>query len=168
MKRFEGLLSGGDLRSLGASRSLISRINNQTDFDALFEYLFHSDRLVVMRAADVIEKITIKHPHYFNKHKKRILELSLTAANKELQWHLAQFIPRLSLTGAELGKVWAVLTEWAKDKKNSKIVRVNALQALFDLAKKKISLMKDFNLTLSQLEKENIPSINARIRKLRK
>ena len=60
------------------------------------------------------------------------------------------------------------MTKWVKDKTNSRIVRVNAVQALFKLLKQEVDLMQDFNLTLIEIEKENIPSINARIRIIKK
>ncbi|MGZ4042919.1 MAG: hypothetical protein ACXVO9_06945 [Bacteroidia bacterium] len=168
MINFERLFSGGDLRTLGRSNSVIAQIKNQKEFDALFQYLFHEDRLVIMRAADTIEKISERNPHYLVKHKKRILALCKTAVNKELQWHLAQIVSRLNLNHEELGRVWGILTKWALDRTNSRIVRVNSMQALFDLKGQDKRLLKDFALTLRELEKENIPSLKARINILRK
>jgi hypothetical protein len=166
--QFEKILSGGDLRSLGKGSSVIFKIKNQNDFDELFKQLFHKDRFVVMRAADIIEKLTIRNPQYLTKHKKEILELYNVANDKELKWHLALLIPRLHLDNKEFGNAWNTLTNWAKDKTNSRIVRVNSIQGLFEMVKQKSELEEEFNLTLSELEKENIPSINARIAILRK
>ncbi len=165
---FDKILAGGDLRSLGKSNAIISTIQNQHDFDELFSYLFDKDRVVVMRTADVIEKITINNPHYLAKHKKEIIELSSSATQKEFKWHLALLIPRLHLNNEELGKAWDTLTKWAKDRTNSRIVRVHSIQGLFEMMKQKNNLKQDFNLTLQELEKENIPSISARIRIIRK
>lgn len=167
MKDFVNLLSGGDLRSIGKSNSVVSLIVNQQDFDELFKLIFLDDQLLVMRAIDAIEKITLKHPNYLNKHKREILELSSVAYDKELKWHLAQLIPRLPLDPIELSKAWETLTNWALDKKNSRIVRVNSIQGLFDMQKKHNELTQDFTLTLTEFEKEHIPSINARIRLLK-
>jgi hypothetical protein len=168
MTQFEKILSGGDLRSLGASNSVITKIKNQNTFDELFKYLFHEDRIVVMRAADTIEKITIRNPQYLIKHKEEIIELCDVAKDKELKWHLALLIPRLHLNNKEFGYAWNTLSNWAKDITNSRIVRVNSIQGLFEMMKQKGELEKDFSLTLAELEKENIPSVNARIRKLKK
>ena len=167
MKDFVNQLSGGDLRSIGKSNSVASLIVNQQDFDELFKLIFHDERLIVMRAIDAIEKITIKHPNYLSKHKNEILNLSTVALDKELKWHLAQIIPRLSLTPHELTKAWKLLTNWAMDKNNSRIVRVNSIQGLFEMLKDHNELTQDFALTLTELEQENIPSINARIRLLK-
>lgn len=90
------------------------------------------------------------------------------AKEKELKWHLAFLIPRLHLGNKQFDYAWNTLSNWAKDITNSRIVRVNSIQGLFEMMKQKGELEKDFSLTLSELEKENIPSVNARIRKLRK
>ena len=164
---FEKLLKGGDLRSIGQSNAIISMVQNQESFDALFQQLFNTDRNVVMRAADAIEKITRNGVSYLKPHKREILSLCSSAKDIELKWHLALLVPRLSLTSKELGQIWQTLTTWATDRKESRIVRVNSLQGLFDLLSQNRDLAGDFNLTIARVEKEDAPSIRARIRKLR-
>ena len=168
MTQLEKILAGDDLRSIGKSNSVVAKIQSQNDFDELFKYLFHKSRLVVMRAAEAIEKITINNPQYMVKRKKNIFELCDTAKNKELKWHLALLLPRLCLDNKELDRAWSILTNWAKDKKNSRILRVNSIQGLFELLSLNGDLIRDFKLTLTEVEKENIPSINARIRRIKK
>ncbi|MGD0338393.1 MAG: hypothetical protein ABSB78_06365 [Bacteroidota bacterium] len=168
MRQIEKLLSGGDLRSIGKRNSVVLKIKNQNDFDELFQFLFHKDRIFAMRAADAIEKITIKNPVYLAKHKKKILELCNTADDRELQWHLALMIPRLHLTYKELKRIWNILSRWASDNTESRIVRVNSIQGLFELSRVYTKLITDFNMILSNIERQNIPSITARIKKLRK
>jgi len=85
MKTFRELLNGGDLRSIGKSNEVVTLITDQESFDNLFSFLFSNKRIVVMRAADVIEKITATSPKYLNKHKKKIFVLSETVTNKELK-----------------------------------------------------------------------------------
>jgi hypothetical protein len=166
MKKPESLLSGGDLRSIGKSNSLISKINTQEKFDDLFKSLFNKDRIVVMRAADVVEKITLKSPSYLKKHKNKILELCMIATDKELKWHLAQLLPRIKLNKSELSLVWNTISEWAANKAESKIVRVNSIQSMFELSEGNDSLRKKLENTISEIKKENVPSLNARIKKL--
>jgi len=119
-----------------------------------------------MKTIDVIEKITVKKTDYLHKHKSKIIELSKKSKNKEFKWHLAQLLGRLNYTEDELLIVWTLLKEMALNIKESKIVRVNSIQTLFDLANTNTKLTKDFQEIINQLKKENIPSINARIRKL--
>lgn len=168
MKKFEKKFSGGDLRSIGKSNFVARSIGNQREFEQLFRCLFHEDRIVVMRAADAIEKVTVLNPSYLAKYKTEILQLCTTAVNKELIWHLALLVPRLRLNEVELKKVWLQLTRWAMDKASSRIVRVNSLQGLFELTSVENQLIPDLNLILSKVESENIPSLNARIRIIRK
>jgi hypothetical protein len=162
------LLSGGDLRSIGNNKAVVAGIKNQEQFDELFRCLFHNDRIVVMRAADAIEKITIVNPSYLFKHKNEILKFAETVIDKEFKWHLALLIPRMNLNKKESIKIWDILIKWASDNSNSRIVRVNSIQALFELAKSDTSLLPVFTTVLLQIEKENIPSVNARIRIIRK
>lgn len=172
MSQLSNKLKGGDLRSLGKNNAVVAEITNQKEFDELFEGLFDADRLVVIRAVDAVEKHTQTHPEYLEPHKKELLELFQTAKHIELKWHLAQLIPRLiirlKLSEDEIGIVWDKLTQWALDKTGSRIVRVNSIQGLFDIQTKFPELKKDFTDTLSKLDRENIPSIVARIKKLRK
>lgn len=64
MNTFIKNLSGGDLRSIGRADAIAKDVQTQHQFDELFEALFHNDRLIVMRAADAIEKITRGKPEY--------------------------------------------------------------------------------------------------------
>lgn len=168
MINLETFLAGGDLRSIGKSNLVIAKIENQNDFDDLFRLLFHNDRIIVMRAADAIEKITISNSKYLAKYKKNIIDLCYVAKDKELKWHLALLIPRLKLVNGEFDKGWNILLKWAKDSTDSRIVRVNSIEALSQMAKHNNKYEKDLSLILSELRKENIPSINARIRRIQR
>jgi|UPI0008473600 hypothetical protein len=162
------ILKGGDLRSIGRANQLIVIVKNQQDFDQLFQFLLSGERVQAMRAADAIEKITVNHPEYLKTHKKELLALLPTAVNKEMKWHLCQLIPRLSLSVKELTRCLQILTEWVFEKKESKIVRVNALQALFDLQQKYPGGKINLQPIIARLEKENTASIKARLRKIQK
>lgn len=121
-----------------------------------------------MRSADAIEKITKAHRKYLDKHKAELLTFLSSDSHIELKWHLAQLITRVTLTEDETGTVWEILTKQAKDKKESKIVRVLSVQGLFDLLTQYPELKNDFLQTITVLEKEPIPSIAARICILKK
>ena len=167
MNQFDDILKGGDLRSIGQSNKVVSLIKDQEGFDELFKQIYNIDRKVVMRAADAIEKITANSPDYLGHHKSDILQLCNTAKNIELKWHLALLVPRLSLSKREIGAVWQTLTSWATDRNESKIVRVNSIQGLFNLSTQHKELKQDFRLIVTKIKEEDIPSINARIRKLK-
>ena len=164
MERFDKLLSGSDLRSIGRVNEVIPLIRTQHAFVQLFQLLYHHDRLVVMRAADVIEKVTTDKPEFLSTHILDIFSLSRIAAHKELKWHLAQLLSRITMDHDQMTVARSILHSWAADKDNSRIVRVNALQSLFELTDNKTALLPFLN----QLEKEEVPSISARIKQLQK
>jgi hypothetical protein len=162
------LLLGTDLRKLKNHRQVIESVHDQGNFDELFKLIFHYERALVVRAADAVEKITRKHPEYLEPHKNQLLNILKGADHKELKWHIAQLITRVSLSQEELTDVWHILTYWALNRNENKIVRVNALQGLFDISRQHPHIGSDFENTIEQTSHELIPSIQARIRKLRK
>jgi hypothetical protein len=167
-KKLTDKFKDGDLRTIKGVDSIIKQIKTAKDFDNLFKGLFDANRHIVMRSADAIEKITLTHRQYLQKHKNELLKLCNDVEHIELKWHLAQLIARLKLNEDEIGFVWDILTRWALYKKESKIVRVFSLQGLFDLLEQAPELRTDYEQTLATLEGEPIPSIAARIRILRK
>lgn len=79
---------------------------------------------------------------------------------------MAQLSSWLEWNSLERKAVWNTLSAWAKDKKESKIVRVNAIQSLFDLTIQCPELKNQFQSIVSAIKSENIPSLNARLKKL--
>lgn len=166
MKNLKVYLTGSDLRSIGAVDKILPLIKNQKDFDDLFRHLFFDDRIVKMRAADAVEKITLKYPDYLTKHKSNLLNLIESAKEKEFKWHLALLVTRVKLTSEEMGIVSCILIKWTKDKNESKIVRVNSLQSLYELSRQNINLERKFVKIIKEIDKENIHSLKARIKRL--
>ncbi|MFM6984188.1 MAG: hypothetical protein ACKOXF_08640 [Chitinophagaceae bacterium] len=164
---YEQLLNSGDLRGIEGVDVVIKMVQNQADFDILFSCLKTRNRLIVERTADAIEKITRVNPDYLSKHKNSIINYCRIAQNKELKWHLSQLLPRLLLDNAEFREMSQLLEEWVRDRNESKICRVNALQSLFDLSVLHKKSQEHFILLMDVLENEDIPSLNARIRILR-
>lgn len=161
------LLSGADLRSIGNSNAVVKETNTQQAFDDLFDLVFHKERSIAMRAADAVEKITVKRPQFLKGHKNALLSLLLNAGDIEVKWHVALLVPRLKLTKTELKQCWERLKCWALDTNESRIVRVNAIQALFDLIKQANSVAPaELLVVIEQVSKENIPSVKARLKRL--
>ena len=158
---------GRDLRRLKNVKRVLDAVTSQESFDELFALVFQHDRSLVMRAADAVEKITVENKHYLQPHKAQLLAILKSADHKELKWHIAQLLPRLALTKEEVERVWHQLTYWTLNRNESKIVRVNALQGMFDISQSHSELQRDFNQTLSVVEREPIPSLQARVRKIR-
>lgn len=168
MQDFARLLLGKDLRTIKKSNKVVQLVEDQATFDTLFALLLHHERTLVMRAADAVEKITIRHKEFLQPHKHQILSLLKSPIPIEFKWHVAQLIPRLQWDPEELQDVWTTLAYWAQNPNESKIVRVSALQALFELSQLNPSFKQRFINVFQILEHETIPSLKARIRKLRK
>jgi hypothetical protein len=161
------LLNAGSLRNAGNEEEIFGLIRTQKDFDELFRFLFHVERKVVMHAADVIEKISSHHPEYLQQHRRELINLLGTAVHKELKWHLAQLIGRLKLSDADIQACWTILEKWAVDQQESRIVRVFAIQTLYDICQTRVSYKPAFQRLIDRVSIENIPSIRSRIRKLK-
>jgi len=165
---FTHLLLGKERRKLKNDSIVLSSVHDQRSFDELFSLIFHYERPLVMRAADAVEKITRRQRNYLAPHKGQLLSVLKSADHKELKWHIAQLISRIALDKKELEDVWHTLQYWALNPNESKIVRVNSLQGLFDLCKDHPVFKTDFGEILARMEHELVPSIQARIRKLKK
>jgi len=163
----QSMLSGGDRRSIGNADSTARQVLQNPDlFDELFLCISHSDHVVRMRAADVIEKVTREKPELLHKYKTQILRKTAFIDQQEVQWHIAQVIPRLTLTARDMENVMKVLDLYLKTSK-SNIVRVMSLQALADLAMQgKIDKDDAREAIESYAELVDTPSVKARARKL--
>jgi hypothetical protein len=167
-ENFTHLLLGKDLRTIRQNGIVVRSVNDQKSFDELFGLIFHHERPLVMRAADAVEKITVKHREYLNPHKQQLLSVLKSADHKELKWHIAQLVPRIELTPNELIDVWHILTYWALNTNESKIVRVNALQGLFDLSIIHSDLKNSFLEIMQSLTHDPAASVKARIKRIKK
>lgn len=160
------MLGGGDRRSLGNAARILPAIQSQAEFDRLFLYLFDNDRLVAMRAADIAEKCTRDHHEWLTKHAYALLQLADKTVHPELRWHLAQILPRLPLTAKREERIWNRLFDWVTNQSGSRIVRVNALQGLYELYQASGKRMTALTGLIGRMLRDKTPSVRARARKL--
>lgn len=165
---FTELLIGKDLRSVRQNSIVVRAVKDQPSFDELFVLVFHHQRQVAMRAIDAIEKITKYHPEFLTAHKSQLMILLKSADHKELKWHIAQLIARMELSRVELMEILHILDYWIINQNEGKLVRVHALQTLFDLSTKYREVEDHLVRAISKVEHELSPSIQARVRKLKK
>ncbi len=159
-------LKGGDLRSIGNANEVAIRIgNNQKSFDEVFQGIFDTNPLIRMRSADAVEKVSKKYPVLLNKHKAKILKNLSNFEQQEVKWHIALMISYLKLTSIESDSVFSELSTWAMNDK-SRIVRVNAMQALVDISMKNITLKPKTIILIKKQMETGIPSLISRGRKL--
>ncbi len=158
-------LQGGDRRSIGAAAAVVDQIMaDPGKFAVLVDGMSDPDPLIRMRCSDVSEKVTARRPELLFPYKRRLIELARVAEQQEVRWHLAQMIPRLSLTPSERSGVLAILTEYLKDE--SRIVKTMSMQALADLALQEPRLHRPVLKLLEELTRTGSPAMRSRGRKL--
>lgn len=159
-------LRQGDMRTTGAADSVVSLIgNNQARFDEVFAGLTDPDPGLRMRVADVLEKASEQFPQLLQSHRAELLDAG-ASTQQEVQWHIAQMIPRLTALNAnELHTVSAILERYF-DRSTSKIVRVCSLQAMHDLARHYTSLVPSAKRMRAAALQSTSPSLVARARQL--
>lgn len=142
-------------------------IETQEQFDTVYTLANSDDRLIAMRAMDVIEKVTRKHPQFLSS-LCAVALLIKAPQHKEFKWHAAQVVCRVNLSGFALSIVLRNLLEWLLSTQESKIVRVCAMDSLVKLANKDETIRKQVKDAVYIVRSEKIPSLIARIKKLRR
>jgi hypothetical protein len=161
------LLLGKHIKSNKRHQLILERIDGQQSFDELLAIVFHHEKQLAIRAAEAIDEITRKHPEFLVPHKAQLLTLLTTADHHEIKWHIAQWLPRIPLLDDDLGHVWRLLSYWAHNPNEGKIIRVHALQALHELSTRYPSLEGSFREILITLEKTKAPALQTAINKLK-
>lgn len=160
-------LQGGDRRSIGRSGEVVMAVMDDPSlFLEVFEGMFSSDPLIRTRAADVIEKVSRRHPEYLQPFKQRVLTDLVHIPQPEVRWHVAQLFPYLMLTLQERDTVVELLFTWVDSDDRSMIVKVNSLQALADLAREDDCLKSRVILRLQEVAEHGSPAMKARSKKL--
>jgi hypothetical protein len=143
-------------------------VDQPEEFAEIFKGLYGSEYQKVRISADIVDDSSLLYPELLLPFKQEIFWLSKEGKLIQLKWHLAKLFPRISLTEDEWSEAWELLMNWARDRKESRIVRVNAVQSLAELVGYYPELKQEYQWLMEDLYQENIPSLNARIRILRK
>ncbi len=158
-------LRGGDRCSIGRSNEVVADVlKDPSLFETVFDGMLHEDPIIRMRAADAIEKITVKHPEYLLPYKQKLIQTVAKSTQQEVRWHVAQMLPRLPLTGEERATAVETLLDYLNDKSN--IVKTFAMQALTDFAMRDANLRPQILLVLEDLTGTGSPAMKSRGRKL--
>jgi hypothetical protein len=165
LKNLLSRLRGGDRRSIGSADEVAAVVaKNPRLFPQLMAGLWSEDALVRMRAADAAEKVTRDRRELLQPYKKELLGLMADAEEKELRWHLAAMVPRLSLNAKERQLAASLLNGYLEDR--SSIVRTFALQGLGDLAESDPKIRPSVIENLREAARGGTPAMKARSRKL--
>jgi HEAT repeat protein len=159
------LLEGPDRRSLGWTPTVVRRVLRDPALIAvLVRGLQVPDPLVRMRAADALEKVSRRLPARLARFAPALLRLTGISAQPEVQWHLAQILPRLSLSPADRRRARRLIGRYLRS--DSSIVRTMALEAAFRLAPDTPSGRASARRQLETAARAGTPAMRARARLL--
>ena len=159
-------LKGGDLRSIGKADEVVSGLLlDPSLFGEVFKGMNSDDPLLRMRAADVIEKVSKVHPEYLMPYKKESINEIAKIEQQEVRWHVALMFTYLELTDVEKTLVMEILLSWLETSK-SKIVKVNALEALVQIGSKDQKYRNKITRILEEAIETGSPAMVARGKKL--
>lgn len=165
MNKIEKLLQIGDLRSAGKTEIVIKKVIAEPElFDHVIQTVFSENPAACMRAADVIEKLSRQYPEWLQSYKSLLLNKIAKQEQKEIRWHVAQILPRLTLTKKEREKVYGTMLDYLKDE--SKIVKTFAMQALTDIATQDTLYVEKVEKIIASCTKSGSPAMQSRGRKL--
>jgi hypothetical protein len=141
---------------------------NNDKIKELFEGLYKNDFRKVRFTAELLESAYFKDSSILIPYKKEIFWLCKHTHLIQLKWHLAKILGKVPLDEDEFGNAWEILNHWARDRKESRIVRVNAVESISALKDYYPELQQEMTWLMEDLYQENIPSLNARIRIIKK
>jgi HEAT repeat protein len=129
-------------------------------FADLFAGLLDEDRLVRMRAADEVEKVTRDQPELLQPWKRQLLGTVSALEDKQQRWRVAQLLPRLKATPKERKMVLRILMGYLED--GSSIVRTFSMQALAELAMRDGRLLALVMPRIEHLTRTGTPAMKSR------
>lgn len=158
-------LGGGDRRSIGRSNEVVTlALKDPKLVTELLIGIQHDDPLIRMRSADVLEKVTVRHPEWLQPHKRLLLDEIAAIEQQEVRWHVAQMIPRLQMTSRDRAKAVRILERYCEDE--SRIVRTFSMQALADIALEDPNLVPKAVALIKELTRTGSAAVANRGRKL--
>lgn len=159
------MLRHGDRRSIGQANEVASLVlRRPARLPELAAGLWHPDPLVRMRAGDALEKVSRRQAEWLRPIGADLLGLAAETGEQELQWHLAQILPRVGLKLRHRQALVAVLRRYLHAP--SVIVRVSALQALVELSATDRNLIPMVRGLVRRALVDGAPAERARARKL--
>ncbi|MCL4866062.1 MAG: hypothetical protein KJZ47_09235 [Gemmatimonadales bacterium] len=159
------ILRGGDRRSIGRVPEVVAAVlADPTLFGELFEGIMVEDPVVAMRCADAAEKVSVTRPDLLRPFKRALLGALAAHHQQEVQWHVAQMLPRLELTARERARALAILDRYLASP--SSIVKTFAMQAMAELSDQAPSLRPRVVRRLRHLTETGTPAMRSRGRRL--
>lgn len=132
MQEFIDILSvGGETNSLGRADEVVAAVlADKSKLNELYRCVSADDAWVRMRAADSLEKICRVHPDWVEPYMDKMLHEWTMVAQPSIQWHLAQIIAEVHLSGGQRERALAWLKEVVSSSEADWIVAVNTMKTL--------------------------------------
>jgi len=161
------LLVGGDRRSIARSNEALALLRaDPARIVELVRLADDSDRLVVMRAVDLTEKLAHEHPDWIQPHRKLFIGPLAEHPSWEIRLQIARALPLLRWTPAERKRVVAILLGYAAHPQ--KFVKAWSVDSLSRLAMGDTALMRLVEELVGNLEQSASPALRSRARQIRK
>lgn len=160
--KLRDLLAEGDkrtVRKVDAAFQLLC--SHPALLEEIIEMIQGASEALAMRAADCLEKFNREHVDQVEKYKDDLIHILVEVSQKEVRWHLAQILPRLQLSQDDLEVASKV---WIHDFYNSKsaIVRVESLQALFNIRDRYAKALPELKKALESAASADSPAVKTR------
>ena len=166
MRKILQKLKGGDLRSIGRADEVVDDVlKHPVLFGEVFEGMLDEDPVIRMRSADVLEKVSSRHPEYLQPFKDRLINEVSKIEQQEVHWHVAQMFSYLKINKTERDRIIKILLFYI-DNSKSKIVKVCSMQTLADLAEKDATIRSEIVRKLEKIVKTGSPAMVNRGKKL--
>ncbi len=167
MRSIVDRLRGGDRSSGGRSDEVVAMVLAEpTRFAEVFAAIRDRDPVVRKRASDVAEKVTARRPELLDGRQGELLGDLARSPQEEVRWHVVQMIPRVPLDDTQRAAAAELLLGFLSD--DSKLVRVNAMESLAQLADDDEELRSRAIVAFDELSESGSPAVRARARRLLK
>ena len=161
-------LSLGGRRTIGDAPTVAEAVAaDPARLPELVGCLFDADAGVRMRAAAALERVSRGDPRRLDPFAERLLTEAAAIEQAEVRWHLAQILPRLTLTEEQRARAVDLLGGWF-GQGASRIVRTSALQAMVDLAADDPALRPVAADMIGRAMRSGVPSLMARAKRILK
>lgn len=159
------ILRGGDRRSIGRVPEVVTAVlANPGLLHDVFAGIMSEDPVTSMRCADATEKLSAKRPDLLQPFKRALLTTVAALDRQEVQWHVAQMIPRVKLNSRERATALTILDGYLASK--SSIVKAASMQAMAELSEQDVSVRPRIMARLTELTETGTPAMKSRGRRL--
>jgi hypothetical protein len=161
------LLSGGDRRSVAQSKRARAIVEREPERVGELARLAHDgDRLVSMRALDLLEKIAHEHAEWVRPHKSVFIGPLADSEPWEIHLQIVRALPLFEWTTSQMARVYEILIRDLHHPQ--KFVRTWALDSLAQFAQRDPAIRPIVVRGLVAFERSGSKSLQTRARHIRK